>query len=399
MKITGLIVEYNPFHNGHYHHLTETKKMTDADCTVAVMSGHFLQRGEPSIVDKWTRAAMAVRCGVDLVIELPTYFATASAEQFAYGAVNLLAKLGVDSICFGSESGDIAQLTAVANLLAAPTADYRRQLRQFLDGGSGYHRAVEQALAAAHQVDFSFSANNILALEYLKAARQLKIAPQMVTLKRRGNAYNDRQSGGQFASASALRALLARRNIDWQAIAQAMPEPSFKLLYDSHFYPQLNDFKALLNTVIIRAGAAQLRCIRGASEGLENRLIANLSNVISVDDLVAAVASKRYPKTRIQRLLINALLGIVELDRATLAANFDYARILAFNDTGRKALKRIKKQSDLWPFTNLGRDLKKYRRHNPLIALDIRATGIYSQVNRAVAIRDDYRRAPLEVSF
>ncbi len=397
MKICGLIAEYNPFHNGHRYHLTESKRISGADFTVAVMSGHFLQRGEPALVDKWTRAEMAVRGGVDLVIELPTYFATASAEQFAYGAVNLLAKLGVDSICFGSESGDLAALTKVAELLAKPNDDYKNQLRHFLGTGQAYHSAVAEALRSAYAVDFSFSANNILAIEYLKAAAGLTEPPQMLTIKRQNSDYNNRVMQGAFSSAAAIRQQLIKRNIDWQALKTALPLSSFELLYNNHFYTQLNDFKALINAAIIRAGAKQLRQIRGISEGLENRLIANLSNVISIDDLVALTAAKRYPKTRIGRLLVNILLGITEIEMTKMVSDFDYARILAFNESGRKLLKRIKSQSEITLFTNLGRDLKKYRRRNALLELDIKATGIYSQVNRSIAIQADYRQRPIEV--
>ncbi len=397
MKITGLITEYNPFHNGHAYHLAQAKKMTAADYTVAVMSGHFLQRGEPAIVDKWSRAEMAVRCGVDLVIELPTYFATASAEQFAYGTVNLLTGLGVDNICFGSESGDIEKLSKIASILAAPDAAFNQYLRQHLDAGKGYHKAIELALSDTNSVDFDFSANNILAIEYLKAAQLIKNAPQMVTIKRAGSNYLETVMQGKFSSASAIRHQLERPLIDWQLVKSAMPAEAFELLYNSHFYTQLNDFKALIYAALIRMDSAQLADIRGVSEGIENRIVNHLTNIGKVSDLVAAVAAKRYPKTRIQRLLINALLDIRSLDQVTLQADFDYARILAFNDKGRKLIKHFKKNSDLVLFTNLGRDLKKYRKPNRLIELDTRATGIYAQVNRAVQIRADYLRQPVEV--
>ncbi len=397
MKAVGLIVEYNPFHNGHRYHLRESKRISGADYTVAVMSGHFLQRGEPALLDKWTRAAMAVENGVDLVLELPTYFATASAEQFAYGAVSLLTRLGVASICFGSESGDIASLSRTADLLAAPSEVYQVALRAALDDGLAYHSAVAAALKNSGHGDFSFSANNILGLAYLKAARRLDDAPQLLTIARRGSDYNADQLTGQFSSARAIRNRLRRPTIDWQAIAAAMPAASFERLYNSHFYCHLDDFKALLNGALLRAGRRQLRSIRGAGEGIENRLMANLSNVLRVSDVVDLVATKRHPKTRVQRLLINALLGIVELPTEAIKRDFDYARILAFNAAGRQLIKHFKRQTDLTLFTNLGRDLKKYRRRNALIELDVKATGIYAQVNRSLAIRADYRTAPLEI--
>ncbi len=397
MKICGLIAEYNPFHNGHLYHLEMSKQQTAADYTVAVMSGHFLQRGEPALLDKWTRAAMAVRCGVDLVVELPVYYATASAQYFAEGAIALLDRMAVDAVCFGSESGDIELLQTVACALQDIDQKYGAELARALQGGTPYHAARQRVLREQYGIAFDFSANNILAISYLRAAKKYNISANLATIKRRSADYHDTAISGDIASATAIRGQLDRRPIDWQRIAAVMPKPAFKTLYDSSHYAYLNDFKTLVNSAIIRAGRSGLEQIRGVSEGLENRLIDNISNVMSLEDLVEAVVSKRYPKTRIRRLLINILLGIERERVQTAEQHLDYARILAFNENGRKIIKHVKRNGDLTLFSNLARDLKKYRKANPLIDLDVAATGIYSQVNHAVHIRSDYAMHPIEV--
>ncbi len=397
MKICGLITEYNPFHNGHLYHLQAAKRLSGADYTVALMSGHFLQRGEPALLDKWTRAAMAVRCGVDLVLELPVYYATASAQYFAEGAVSLLDRMAVDAICFGSESGDMQLLESAAAGLADIDARRASDLQQAMKGGLPYHAARQAVLRAHYGIDFDFSANNILAISYIKAAKKRRCSAALSTVKRRAASYHDASIAGDIASATAIRQQLARRTIDWQRVAEAMPEAAFKVLYEQFFYTRLDDFKALVNGAIIRAGKTGLSQIRGVSEGLENRIVDSISNAMSLEDVVAAVASKRYPKTRIRRILVSALLGIDRSYVALADENLDYARILAFNENGRKIIKHVKRNGDLTLFSNLGRDLKKYRKDNPLIDLDVRATGIYSQVNHAVHIRSDYAMRPLEI--
>lgn len=396
MKICGLITEYNPFHHGHAHHLKQARALSGADAVVAVMSGHFLQRGEPALLDKWTRAKMAVLNGVDLVVELPTFYATASAEQFAYGSVALLSKMGVDTLCFGSESGDIESLKAIAKIIDQPTADYRKTLEVALADGQGYHAARAQAVVSALGETANFSANNILGIEYLRALNQLGSAIKAHTIQRIGADYLDSAINTAVASATAIRRLFWRKPIDWQTLSQVVPSATYQTIEDAPVYTSLNDFKWLYNAAALRTGTTGLQAIRDCNEGLENRLIDHLSNVLSLDDYVAAVATKRYTKTRIQRLIINALLGIEKTLAASAVDHLDYGRILAFNEQGKQLIKHIKANCDIAMLTNLARDLKKYRKDNPLITLDIKATGIYSQVNHAVHIRSDYQMRPYD---
>lgn len=396
MKICGIVTEYNPFHYGHVHHLKQARVLSGADAVVAVMSGHFLQRGEPAMLDKWTRAKMAVLNGVDLVVELPAFYATASAEQFAYGAVTLLSKMGANTLCFGSEAGDIASLQAIAKLIDQPSVSYLETLKAALADGLGYHAARAQAVVSELGETASFSANNILGIEYLRAINQLAKPIQVHTIQRIGADYLDKAIDVPIASATAIRQLFWRKPIDWHTLAQLVPPATYQIVEDAPVYTSLNDFKWLYNTTAIRASTVGLQKIRDCNEGLENRLIDRLSNVLSLDDYVMSVATKRYTQTRIKRLIINTLLGINQSLVNIAATHIDYGRILAFNGRGKLAIKHIKANRDIYMLTNLARDLKKYRKINPLITLDIKATGIYSQVNHAVNIRSDYQTLPYD---
>ncbi len=415
MRICGLITEYNPFHNGHLHHLEAAKALTGADAVVAVMSGHFLQRGEPAIMDKWTRAKQAVQAGVNLVIELPVYFSTASAEGFAVGAVALLEQLGVTDLVFGSESGDIEEIKAYAHAIDNPSEAYSVALNESLDQGEGYHVAREKAVATMLSEtmairantkgdedakdgrgaqNLQLKANNILGIEYVRAINRLgaKITPH--TIKRIGNDYNDPLVTSSIASATAIRNLLKKRPIDWDLLRAVMPESTYQGILAYPIYTELNDFKSLFNGIALREGAKGLRRIRDMREGLENRILAELTQVGTLTDMVLDIKSKRYTFTRIQRLLIGTLLGIEAMTETESLQYLDYARVLAFDAEGAKALRSIKSDTALAIFTNVAQDLKKYRKKNPLIQLDFLATDMYAQVNYTVQMGSDYTKKP-----
>lgn len=400
MKLLGLITEYNPFHNGHLYHLNTAKDLVKPDAVVAVMSGNFLQRGEPAILDKWTRAQAAVDAGVDLVVELPTYFSTASAEGFALGAVALLDRLGATDLVFGAENGDVQALQAVADIIDTPSESYQAALAAALDQGLSFpaarQQAIEVAMAEASSLHegIDFKANNILGIEYLRAIRRVGTAMVPRAIQRIQNDYNDKHITGEIASATAVRQLLKRRPVDWELLKTVVPETTFKLLWESPVYTVLDDFHALLNGIALREGAEGLRRYRDVAEGLEHKLMAELSTLGTLEDTALAIKSKRYTMTRIQRMLVAILLGITPIPEAEALAQLDYARVLAFNERGARVIRAVKKQGQLYPFTNLGRDLKKYRKKNALLALDIRATGMYAQVNHRIGIHEDFTRWP-----
>lgn len=393
MKICGLITEYNPFHNGHLYHLNASKATTGCDYTVAVMSGHFLQRGEPALMDKWTRAEMAVKAGVDLVVELPVYYATASAEAFAEGAIRLLGLLGVTDVVFGSESGDLEAIEVVARLIESPTPAYQTKLKEGLDQGLSFPAARQVAIEEALGQGLAFKSNNILGIAYLRAMMRQGVSFKAHTIKRIQNDYHDTQVTSEICSATAIREQLKKRPIDWETLKSVMPKSSYEALLGYPKYTSLEDFHSLMNLVMIREGKA-IKTYRGFSEGIENKFLSHMDKLGGVEHLVDQVKSKRYTRTRIQRMLIAMLMGFPEDYHHLNDDHLDYLRILAFNDKGAEIIRQVKKQGGAAIFTNLGRDLKKYRRKNPLIHWDIQASNLYALSNHAIGMQEDYMRQP-----
>ena len=234
MRVLGLITEYNPFHNGHLYHLEESKKITNSDFTVVVMSGNYVQRGEPAIVDKWTRTKMALEAGADLVLELPVVYATSSAEFFAFGAISILHHSNItDCISFGSELGSIDLLSQIADFLFFESDHYKMKLKAYVSKGLAFPLARNKALISEF-IDKKInipkeelnkilsSSNNILAIEYLKALKLLKSPIEVFTIKRQGASYNSTQLDSIFASATGIRNSL--KNNDYSILYKTMPK-------------------------------------------------------------------------------------------------------------------------------------------------------------------------------
>ncbi|SCY85080.1 nucleotidyltransferase [Alkaliphilus peptidifermentans] len=396
MNVLGLITEYNPFHNGHLYHLKESIKETKATHTVAVMSGNFLQRGEPALIHKWARAQMAVEAGVDLVIELPTVYACATAELFAFGSVKLLDKLGIiDSICFGSENGNIDLLKEIAEVLVESPSSFEAQLKSKLDLGLSFPAARGKALTyyfkekmidspeeANKYSGLVESPNNILSVEYLKVLRQLKSSITPHTILRRKADYHSTSIASSITSATAIREYLYLNN-NIQGLTHTLPATSYNILEDSFkvdIGPVFSrDFQQAIFTLIRQRGASSLKKIFDVAEGLENRIYhCSLVND-SLHDLYDCIKSKRYPYTRLQRIMMHLLLGI---DKDTLnsfneAGGPQYIRILAFNDKGRQILKLCKENSTL-PVINKVPQFNGDPLAEKMLDIDIRATNIYT---------------------
>ena len=237
MKATGVIVEYNPFHNGHFYHIKESQKKTDADVIIAVMSGNFLQRGEPALVDKWTRAEMALKAGVDIVIELPYVFATAQASDFARGSVSILEAMGCNAFCFGSEEGSIEPFTQTYKLISTHQETYQNLIKQYMKLGLSYPKALNQAYSevtkdtTARIVDIS-KPNNILGYHYMEAAYQINASIRPVTIQRIIANYHDEIDQNQsIASATGIRkAIFNQKSIE--QMATFMPITSLEHLLE-----------------------------------------------------------------------------------------------------------------------------------------------------------------------
>lgn len=370
-QAAGIIAEYNPFHNGHLYHLQQTKEKTNLP-VIVIMSGSIMQRGEPALLDKWTRARLAVDNGADLVIELPAAFSLRSAQYFASGAVALLQACGcVSTLSCGTEN-PATDFTALASALTSTKCS--KLLQEKLQQGLSYAAASEQSLQelTGQRIQLN-TPNDILALEYSKALLKTAIKPFFI--QRQHADYNDTAISGNIASATAIRqALLAGKTA---SIAQAVPadvnQELIALPYDFAFSRQMLWLLISYRLRILASQQIALSC--QCSEGLEN-VLKRAESCTSLAEAVAECSGKRYPASRIRRLLLQLLLHHSAEDFAQ--AEPAYLRILAFNEQGRSLLKGIKKNSSLPLLTKLGRNPfhNQSRAFKQQLELDIAASDL-----------------------
>ena len=381
MKIVGIVVEYNPFHNGHLHQIETLKSKYNPDGIIVVMSGHFVQRGEPALIDKWTRASFALQHGVDLVIELPTYFATSSAEGFARGAVKCLIDTGlVTHICFGSEIDDIDALIEISTILSNEPAEYKSALAANLAMGHTFPKARQIALSDYLQktdgaLDFIKSSNSILGIAYLKALEYYKSSIIPILIKREGAAYNetDIQSQSPLASATAIRHALLTSD-DRKFLYKVTPTLVANVLSDipKLQFHTLNHYSDLIKYRLMATDLDYLSTIKEVREGLENKLKNHLNQFETLDIYLDLLKSKRYTAGTLRRILINMLLDIHQMDVAP-----NYIRVLGFTNTGQILLKKMKKTTDVEIVTTLSKASSRVK-NNPHLLLDILATDLYN---------------------
>ncbi|KDR95044.1 Predicted nucleotidyltransferase [Peptoclostridium litorale DSM 5388] len=401
MKILGLVTEYNPFHNGHLYHLEESKKISGATHTVAVMSGHFLQRGEPALFDKWTRAEMAVRSGVDLVVELPLVFSSQTAEIFAYGAVSVLDSMCcMDSLCFGSESGNIENLKLISSILADEPFQFQCLLKENLSSGMSFPSARENAL-----IDYISQSpnmhlekdelesiskdiknpNNILGVEYIKSLIHIGSSIHPHTIKRISAEYNSTQIIGEICSATAIREHL-KSSYSMDELENVMPEYSFRLLerqISKGFLPVFDHmFFEMILCSIISKDAAGLCLVNEVKEGIQNAVSKYVRSCKDFEDLTSSLKSKRYTMTSIKRMLSNILLDIKreDIDYFKNLHPSPYARILAFNEKGTQILKKVKQNSGIQVINKTANASFSAHMHQKMLDYDIKSTDIYNIV-------------------
>ena len=346
MNIAGITAEYNPFHTGHAYQISALKAQLGPDTSVvAVMSGSWVQQGRPAVTDKWTRARMALNGGADLILELPTVWAAASAESFARGAVELLCRCGViDTLCFGSETGELAPLLAAAECLDSP--DYPEQLRKALEGGASFAAARQAAVEALIGPSGAAlaSPNNNLGVEYLRALRSLHSNIKPVTIRREGAAHNSLdQTGEGFRSATQLRQHLARG--EWEAVRPYVPAGNLDILQSAPLAdPRLGERAVLACLRKMTAEDWARLPDAGAGEGLPQRFERAGRQCQSLDDFFTQAKTRRYAMARLRRMALWAFLGLTAAD---VPAEPPYLRVLGFNARGREVLKQMKTTAQL----------------------------------------------------
>lgn len=398
MNITGIITEYNPFHNGHKFHLEESKKQTKSDGTICIMSGNFVQRGGPAIIDKWKRTEMALNNGVDLIIELPTFYAVSSAEFFAKGAVSILNSLNiVNNLFFGSEIGDAKALSEIAKVLVSEDKRFQNILKENLSLGLTFAKAREKSLIeylnSSEINNIITSSNNILGIEYIKAILKLNSSINPVALKREGSNYNDKSLSQTFSSATSIREVL-KNTSNIEDLKNIIPLESYEVFsklqeQDYRFTFEEEMFKYIKYK--IQTNCVNFNNLYEVTEGLDNKIIKEISSSNSLHEFILKIKSKRYTYSKISRILTHIYLGLDNDDFKDIAnENNLYVRVLGFNKTGREILSLIKANSSIPLITKVPRFT-----NNPLLKFDLQATVCYSLLNDKVNPFNDYLQSPI----
>ncbi len=416
MKAVGLVTEYNPFHNGHLYHLNKAMELTGADISVAVMSGDFVQRGEPAVLDKYTRTSMALNSGVNLVVELPVNYAVSSAESFAAGALKVLDYIKADSIAFGSESGDIERLSKLAHILCDNEDTLYKEISKYTANGISYAAARQKVVEKLTDKDTAAmltSSNNILAVEYLKAIIKNNYAIKPYTVQRQGDSYNDTDIRSEYASATALRENLKADNISEYIpvkaglilssntnyiypddITEALFTRLLDILFASNYdknvfienvmqYPDVS--KEIAGRLYKSAMDMITRTVPQRSENKDN-------GTFSFGSLCEHIKTKEVPLSRIKRALVRITLG---LDKKHMEkyANEPYIRVLGFDKKGQEYLSYIRKTVEV-PLITKTADYKE------MLLDDIHAANIYNMIvagKYGVKELGDFVRGPVRV--
>ncbi len=405
MHVNGIVAEYNPFHNGHLYQLQDAKTQGMADHTIVVMSGNFTQRGTPALLPKHVRAEIALQSGASICIELPTLYATSSAEYFATGAVTLLDKLGVvDHLCFGSECGEVSILNRISEILTEEPETYRIALKDYLQAGLSYPVARTKALISydsslEQYANILSSPNNILGIEYLKIIRRLDSRMCPLTTKRLGADYHDNRFGNSFCSALAIRqAILANRDIE--VLEGQLPDTvlsGLKKYMDIYNPLDLNDFSSLLHYKLLSEAPLGFHRFLDVSQALSDRITNQLYHYSSFHGFCELLKTKELTYARICRCLLHILLDMKKED-LELAQTLDYipyARILGFRRAAEPLLKELKQKSSIPLITKLADAKEQLNNHAyNMLQRDIQCSSIYESVlslKSKVTMRNEYQ--------
>ncbi len=415
MRVTGIIAEYNPFHNGHLYQLETAKKETDADFIIIVLSGDFMQRGIPGILNKWERATMALACGADLVLELPVLSACASAEAFAAGGVSLLQKTGVvTNLCFGAETADSEAFLSLAGLLNQEPDEYKKLLRKELKLGKSFpaarNAAIRQYLGTDNFSELLSSPNNILGLEYTRSLLKNPSSIKPYIVKRKGSGYNDESFSGAFSSATAIRRSFADTEFAgqshatscdiWDSIPLAA-QPLLKDALENNIFLFLNDFSSMLSYKLLLEKEKGFSSYLDVNEDLSNKIKKELSSFQNWSDFVLQLKSKELTHTRISRALLHILLNITD-EKSDFAKEYSYApylRVLGFRQSATPLLSAIKKNASVPLVTKLA-DAKKTLSKDAFFLLqqDIFAADVYRLAQTAKtgkSFPDEFKHSPI----
>lgn len=373
MHIIGLIAEYNPFHNGHLYQINKIKEKYPDSILIAVVSSSFTQRGDVSILDKWTKTEIALNNNIDIIVELPFVYSTQSSDIFANGAVTILNKLGIDTLVFGTESDNIDIISSVADL-QLNNREYDRLVKKYLKEGLNYPTATNKAIMKLSGIKID-TPNDLLALSYIKEVKKITKDINIINIKRT-NSYHSLSSEDNIASATAIRnKYLNNENIS--NLIPYSPELLQKISMNS-FYPYLK-YK------IISTGN-NINKYHTVEEGIENRVIKAVYTSNNYEELIKNIKTKRYTYNKISRMLLHILINLTKEE--ALNINIDYIRILGFNTKGQKYLNTIKRKIEIPLLTGYKKNISK------LLDIELRVTNIYSLVAVDIS-KKEYNKKPI----
>ncbi len=374
MKKIGIICEYNPFHNGHIYHLEKIKEMYNDSLIILVMSSSFTERGELSILNKWEKTEIALKYGVDLVIELPFEFASQSADVFARGAVTLLKDLQVDTIVFGSESNNRDELIEIAKL-QLNNKDYDNKVKEYLDKGENYPSSMARAIKDMGLNEINLP-NDILGLSYTKEIIKQNANIEIVTIKRT-NDYHNKELNNSIVSASAIR-----NNLDSKDIINYVPSITYNYLKEKNVN---NNYFLLLKYKIIseQEGISKYQTV---DEGIHNRILKYIEEVNSMEELILKIKTKRYTYNKLNRMFTHILCGFTKEEAKNIGIK--YIRVLGFSNLGLSHLNKIKKSSSIPIITNLKKE------YSSLLSLELRVDKIYNLITNDK--NNSYLKGPIK---
>lgn len=406
MKVTGIVAEYNPFHNGHKYQIEQARKLTGADYIIVALSGNFTQRGTPAILNKYDRAKMALLNGADLVVELPSFYACASAEYFAKGTMTLFEKLGVvDAICFGSECGNLNTMMEIAKVIAFEPENYKKELRASLRNGYSYPTARNNALLASLPGFAAYSTvicypNNILGIEYLKALLQLESKIVPYTNERIGSGYHDYRLSKGYSSAISIRHALRLEN-PLEYIREQMPENCFEIIKEAYGKTTpvfQNDFTSILKYRMLLEHENNYMQFADVSEDLSNKMKKYLFTTTDITSFCERLKTKDLTHARISRCLGHILLDLKQpdLEEFLKAGTIFYGRILGFKESSAPLLTELKNRSSI-PLITRAADAKNQLSEIGLkqFEKDMQASHIYESVvstKFGVPMNNEYQR-------
>ncbi|MDE5931705.1 MAG: nucleotidyltransferase, partial [Lachnospiraceae bacterium] len=390
MRTVGIIAEYNPFHNGHAYQIAKARELTDAKYVVVVMSGNFVQRGQPAVMEKSLRAEAALLCGADVVLELPVHYATASAEYFASGAAALLHRLGVvDALCFGSECGEIDRLSKLADALLTEDEAFETMLKKRLKDGASYPQARSDALSTvfphlSSELPLLKHPNNILGLEYLKALKKRNSQIRPYTVPRIGSGYHDENLDNPYSSALAIREILSAGK-ELSFIKEQVPAAVLERMssqYEKSFPIFPEDFSLLLSYKLLLEQAGDFNIYFDIDSGFSDRLHNFLPAYTDYVSFCEKLKTKNITYTKVSRSLLHILLNIYQTDMDTFCTQdyVYYARILGFRKEAAPLLSAIKANADIPLLSKLAdaEDLIVSENGRRMLKQDIQASHLYA---------------------